>query len=254
MYAFVQEICQPFPLLMWLTGVVLFVTWRRSPTPRRRWRKVLILYAILLVSSLPVTVFLTAGWLEGMFPRVKSRPEGTRAIVVLGGGVLQPKRPGSRAWPDYGTYTRTLRAYELYRDGPPCPIILSGGGTTPPKQPAGRVMAEFLRELGVPEHDLIVEDESRTTAENAEFTAKLLKDREITDGVLLVSTATHLWRAERLFRNQEIAVIPAGCDYFTDQIPLNATLIWPSGEAVTMNQSAWHEYLGAAWYWLNGKW
>jgi uncharacterized SAM-binding protein YcdF (DUF218 family) len=214
---------------------------------------VLILYAMLLISSLPVTVFLTAGWLERSFPRVTSRPQGTRAIVVLGGGVLQARHAGDLAWPDYGTYTRTIRAYELYRDGPPCPIVLSGGGALPPKQPAGQVMADFLKRMGVPEADLIVEDQSRTTAENAEFTARILKERELTDGVLLVSTATHLWRAEWLFREQEIAVTPAGCDYLTDQIPLNGTLVWPSGTAVSMHQQAWHEYLGAAWYWLNGK-
>jgi uncharacterized SAM-binding protein YcdF (DUF218 family) len=253
MYVFAQEVCKPFPLLMWLTGVVLFVIWRRSPTPRRRWRPALALYAILFVSSLPVSVFLIAGWLEWSFPRVITRPEGTRAIVVLGGGVLQPREADDLAWPDYGTYTRTIRAYELYRDGPPCPIILSGGGTSPPKEPAGRTMAAFLKQMGVPETDLIIEDQSRTTAENAEFTAKLLKERELTDRVLLVSTATHLWRAEWLFRSQGITVTPAGCDYFVDQIPLNWTLLWPSGTAVSMNQQAWHEYLGVLWHWLNDR-
>jgi uncharacterized SAM-binding protein YcdF (DUF218 family) len=167
--------------------------------------------------------------------------------------VWQPYKARDLAWPDHTTYARTIRAYELYRDGPPCPIFVSGGGTTPPRQPAGRVMAEFLMRMGVPESDLIIEEQSRTTAENAEFTTKLLKERELTDGVLLVSSATHLWRSEWLFRNQGVTVTPVGCDYFTDQVPLNWTLVWPSGTAVAMNQQAWHEYLGVVWYLLNNK-
>lgn len=252
MYALTQEILKPFPLLMVLTGGLLLLARRRCPEPRRLWRLLLLSYGLLLLDSLPLTASLTAGWLERSFPRVTSRPEGTRVIVVLGGGVIQPLRVGEPTLPDYSTFTRTYRAWELYRDGPPCTILVTGGEPDPraPGEPAAAVMAELLRKAGVAESDILVEDQSRTTAENAAYSVQMLRDRELTQGVLLVSTATHLWRAERLFRRRGQPVTPVGCDYFADQIPWSWGLFWPSGTAVSINQHAWHEFLGTAWYWL----
>lgn len=254
MYALIQEVLKPFPLLMWLTGGLLIVAWRRSRESRRVWRLLFVIYGLLLLDSLPLTAYCTAGWLERSFPKVTARPEGTNVIVVLGGGVIQPRTVGDPTLPDYSTFTRTYRAWELYRDGPRCLILVAGGEPDPraPGEPAAIIMAELLRKAGVPAADILVEDQSRTTAENAEFAVRLLEERELTDGVLVVSTATHLWRAERLFRQRGVTVTPVGCDYYADQLPWTWTLFWPSGTAVSMNQHAWHEFLGAAWYWLRG--
>lgn len=256
MYAVIQEVLKPFPLLMLLTGVSLIFVWRRSPDMRRRLRVVLVLYGLLLVDSLPLTAYLAAGWLERSFPKITSRPDDTKVIVVLAGGVIQPRSAGEPTLPDYATFMRTYRAWELYRDGEPCPILLSGGEPDPhaPGEPAAVVMAEMLRKMGVDEPHLIIEGESRTTAENAEFAARILRERQLTEGVLMVTTATHLWRSERQFRHQGVEVTPVGCDYFADRMPISPSLLWPSGNAVTMNQHVWHEVLGAIWYRLRGRW
>uniref|UniRef100_A0A7C2P4G9 YdcF family protein n=1 Tax=Schlesneria paludicola TaxID=360056 RepID=A0A7C2P4G9_9PLAN len=253
MYALLLELLKPFPVLMWLAGAMLAILWRRCPEQRTWRRAAAIVYALLLLDSLPLTARLTAGWLEHRFPRVITRPEGTRVIVVLGAGVVPPQAAGEPARPDAGSLARALRGWELYRDGPPCPILLTGGGR-PGGVPAAEAMAGFLRQAGVPEQDLLVESQSWNTAENAEFSLQMLRERGIDDGVVLVSSASHLWRAERLFRNRGAIVTPVGCDYTAERIPLTWSLFWPSGTAISMNQMAWHEYLGAAWLWLRGRW
>ncbi|HUQ68203.1 MAG TPA: YdcF family protein [Planctomycetaceae bacterium] len=256
MYALTQEILKPFPLFMWLTGILLITLWRRYPEQRRRMRALLFVYALLLLDSLPLTAILTNHWLETMFPKVTARPAGVQAIVVLGGGVLQPRSADEPTRPDASTLYRTLRALELYQAGPPCLIILAGGEPDPlaPGEPAAVVMAALLKQSGVNEADLIIEDQSRNTAENAKHAVRILQERHVSDGILVVSTATHLWRAERLFRNLGTTVTPVGCDYHAEDFPLRWTLFWPSGHAVMMNQWAWHEYLGSIWLRIRGEW
>jgi uncharacterized SAM-binding protein YcdF (DUF218 family) len=253
MYELLLELLKPFPLLLGLLGVLLVRLWRRCPERRRLCRAALVVYALLVLDTLPWTLHFTSGWLENVYPRVASRPEGTRAIVVLGGGVISPRdgQPSSR--PDESSLVRTMRAWELYRDGPPCLVIVTGAGT-PEAGSVADVMAAWLQDVGVPEADILVEGQARNTAENAELTLQLLRARGIDDGIVMVSTATHLWRAERNFRNRGVVVTPIGCDYQSDRVPTNWTQFWPSGRAALLNQAAWHEYLGAAWLWLCGRW
>jgi uncharacterized SAM-binding protein YcdF (DUF218 family) len=62
-------------------------------------------------------------------------------------------------------------------------------------------MADRAEELGVPRDALIVESESSTTAENALFTARLLRERGV-KSVWVVSQPFHVRRGRRLLRQQ----------------------------------------------------
>ena len=68
-------------------------------------------------------------------------------------------------------------------------------------------MQQLALGLGVPPSACLLEEESRTTRENARFTAQLLRARGIQQ-VLLVSDGYHLPRARMLFRREGIAVLP----------------------------------------------
>src|SRR5207302_1379541 len=83
---------------------------------------------------------------------------------------------------------RRRRAAEMYRQGPPCPVLVSGGKVDPdsPEPPCARVMREFLLHQGVAASDLIEEDASRSTYENAVESARLLGARGLRK-VLLVT-------------------------------------------------------------------
>lgn len=127
-------------------------------------------------------------WLER--PLVVDDPIGPAdAIVVLGA----PLR-GDRITPVLRE--RIDAAVELWKAGG-APIVIASGGIT-----AGATIAEAdaivaaLRERGVA--DVIVERVSRTTAENARFTAALLPPRAT---VWIVTQPFHGRRAARLFRD-----------------------------------------------------
>ncbi len=131
------------------------------------------------------------------------------AIVVAG----CPVRPDGQ--PTAALMRRTTKAVELWQKGLAPVIVLTGGVSKWP--PAEAVAAaRFARELGVPEAALMIEDRSKTTAENARFARKLAlfdSDHAPTTGnddsrqggarsglrIIVVTDSYHVRRCEWLF-------------------------------------------------------
>jgi uncharacterized SAM-binding protein YcdF (DUF218 family) len=113
-------------------------------------------------------------------------------------------------------------------------------------------MRNFLVDLGVPETSILLEDRSRNTYENARYSAELLRARRISH-VVLVTDAMHLPRAARCFQAQGLQVIPSGVRYRAARFDAELNSFLPSPSAAVNNQRVLHEWLGMAWYWLNGR-
>ena len=126
------------------------------------------------------------------WPLVVREPLVARdAIVVLGA----PLAPGDRL-SRFGA-ERVVAAAALWRAGGGRFVVATGGTTRGAGRAEAEVMAEALRELGVPE--VIVERESRTTHDNARLTRPLL-DAVGARSVWLVTQPFHGRRGVRLFR------------------------------------------------------
>lgn len=109
------------------------------------------------------------------------------AIVVLGA----PLRDDRLTPP---LVERVDAAAELFRAGAAPRVVASGGTTRGASRSEAAAIAEALHARGIP--DVIVEDRSQTTAENATETRALIG----TCAVWLVTQPFHGRRAARLFR------------------------------------------------------
>ncbi|MFN2359692.1 MAG: YdcF family protein [Marinobacter sp.] len=79
-------------------------------------------------------------------------------------------------------------------------------------------MLRFITALGVPRSDILLEEKSRNTTQNADFTADILARRSI-NRILLVTSALHMPRAVALFEAQGLDVIPAATDHEVTVLP-----------------------------------
>jgi uncharacterized SAM-binding protein YcdF (DUF218 family)/lysophospholipase L1-like esterase len=113
------------------------------------------------------------------------------AIVVLGGGVI------GDCVPNLNSMRRTVRAARLFRDGR-APLLVITGGQAGGLCPVADGMREFARELGVPADRIVVERQARSTWENGELTAPLLRERQV-HRILLVTDRLHMRRASGVF-------------------------------------------------------
>src|SRR5262245_6082397 len=183
-----------------LLAVSLGCLWRQR-SGGCRWLGALTgLYITLVVLSTPAVAYRLRGSLEWQYAGLKERPPDAGAIVVLGGGVLPVDGPRTVAELDDDSLRRCLRAAELYHDGAPCPVLVSGGkDDTDPGPACAQVMNDLLVRLGVLASDIIVEDQSRSTYENAVESRRLLDDRQL-GKIVLVTSALHLPRAVACFQ------------------------------------------------------
>jgi uncharacterized SAM-binding protein YcdF (DUF218 family) len=211
-------------------------------------------FVALTVVSLPVVAYVALGSLEWRYPPLRTRPTHAGAIVVLSAGALHPDAVRIRDDLSGNSLIRCVHAAEVYRQGPPLPLVVTGGIVDPRTagRPDGDLMRDFLMEHGVSPTDVIVESRSRSTYENALESRKLLDRRGIGE-VILVTEASHMFRAVCCFRKQAIRVIPSACHHRATQFPRSAAAWLPELNSASACVAAAHEWLGLAWYWLWGR-
>lgn len=224
------------PLLVAIAGLVIA---RRHPRAGRAlaWTGT----AALLLLSLP----LVAGWLTLPFDRPAFTPaatQGAQAIVILGGGTR-------RAAPEYGGDTLGRLTLERVRYGAyvarwtGLPVLVSGGSLPDTTSSEAALMRAALeREYGVAVR--WAEDRSRNTAENARFSAALLKADGI-DRIVLVAHAIDMPRATAELREAGVATVPAatGLPPRTGVAPMD---FLPSASALLLSHDALYELLANA--------
>jgi uncharacterized SAM-binding protein YcdF (DUF218 family) len=254
MSEFVGNLLRPYALLQLLLVLALINLWRKRQESRRRLLLLTVPAVVLVLLSSPWFEYLVVGSLEWKNPPLPQRPEETEAIIVLAGGVGAPAPLFPKPQLRENTLHRCLLAAELYHQRRRCPIIVSGGrdpagGGAPPYAQA---MRDFLLALGVPGTDLLTEENSQNTYENAAECRKILEQRRLRK-VLLVTDAIHMARACRCFRKQGIEAIPATCHHQAIFPPKGATDLIPELRSASNCEAALHEWLGIAWYWVRGR-
>jgi uncharacterized SAM-binding protein YcdF (DUF218 family) len=254
MYRFIVDLLQPHTILFLWAAWALFRLWRTRADTRRRWWPALIPLLGLTALSMPAVAYLGLLSLESFAPPLAERPTDAEAIVVFSAGVHPPEGLRVRAEMDEDSVHRCLEAARLYRQGPPCLVLVSGGKVDPetPGPAFASVLGEFLELLGVKKTDLVLEEQSRTTYENALECAKLLNDRRISR-VVLVADASDMWRAAACLRRQGIGVTPAPCHFRATRFRLSLFAFLPSPHGAAGIQKAWHEWLGIIWYLCRGR-
>lgn len=254
MYLFFVRLFDPFTLLFLIVAAALANLWHNRTETRRRLSFLTVSFILLTLFCIPAIAYLAGGMFEWPYPPLKKRPPGAEAIVVLSGGVSVSQKDPEKVRLGTSTRLRCVHAVELYHQGAPCPIVLSGGKVDSASlgEPDAHIMHNFLIKMGIPKSDLIVEDASIDTHENAVESHRLLQERGIKN-IILVTDAIHLCRASLCFRNQGLNVIPAGCNYRTPEFRRSLFQFLPKVSSAYINRAVFHELLGFLWFWLLGR-
>lgn len=163
------------------------------------WLEHIGLVTLLAIVSLSFTP------LADVCSRLMSRParlERADAIVVLGAGGVRPDGTLSAS-----SLRRALRGIDLYRRGLAKTILFTG-----PRNITGyaeaEVRAEFAKQLGIPAAAIVVDTRARTTREEAQQAASVLRGRGIAR-ILLVGDVEGMRRSSGLFERVGFDVLPA---------------------------------------------
>ena len=185
-----------------------------------RWRWPAITALLLLwVFSLGLVSQGLWRWLEAPWQRraATAMPRAD-AIVVLSGG--RHPAPGAARVSEWEDPDRFLAGLDLYRAGTAPRLLFTGGSSLfRPGQPLeGQRYLHEARQLGIPAAAMASTPAVVNTAEEAIFIRRLLAPPSspfsaASPRILLVTSAFHMRRAQRLFELQGLKVVPFPVDF-----------------------------------------
>lgn len=177
------------------------------------------------------------------------------AIVVLGGGKLKGVLDRNDLMMEdlSKDALQRLRYAALLSRHTNLPILVTGGAPEPSSKypsPEAQVMAKVLLEdFNVKVR--WIEEQSKTTQENAQYSAKILEKEQI-HHIYLVTNFWHLPRAKKIFEKYGFIVTSApmgfefGNEFDMHEITVLDFLPGPAG--LQRVREIWHEAMGGIWY------
>jgi len=208
--------------------------------------------ALLSILSLPIVATVLLSSLEPYAALITEAPipVDAQAIIVLGSEVYTDALEYDGDTLGQRTLARVRYGAFLARKTG-LPLYVTGGGADGSHPAVGKLMAEALKgEFGITVSG--IEDQSRTTRENALLSVPMLRH----DGIEHALVVTHAWHMPRAIESFERAglrvtaapTILARRQDTQDQHGLSDWLF--SVHALESSYFALHEYLGSAWYQL----
>lgn len=205
LYKFIGSFIVP-PGLFILILLLLAVRLRSKPSPLRRARQkgaavpLALLAAILYIMSVPAGASLITGPLEDMYKTGLPPDDAEAAILVLSGGSSYDEK-GRPVQPAPQAMERLFTAVRLAKGrGGDTALILSGGDVFGEDgRSEAAAMLDAARTMGW-DGESVLEEASRTTAENMRNSAKIIQNMGI-GHVIIITNAFHLPRAAALAEN-----------------------------------------------------
>ncbi len=243
-----------FPLGFAISAIILLLIVGAMGKRRLSQLGLAVVVAGLWGVSTPQFASIALRGLEGGYP-IRSIAETPAAdvLIVLGGGIRPPNRANS--FPDFGDASdRLVHALRLWKAGkaPKLMLIGHGNGWGSSVGSEGAAMASVLQDFDIDQGAILVEGESRNTFENALY-AKQIWDREGFKTGLLITSATHMPRANAVFVERGFKVTPVPIDAragaFDTILPLS---LLPDVRALEQVTYVWKEWLGLLVYRIRG--
>lgn len=220
LFRVIQLFTEPY-FLVFLAIVIIALLKRKNK--RKNLRIGVGLFAVIMIIFIGNGFLgkLTSGYLQKSYVNTivnKNKTSQNPVIVVLGGGVVDFDNTEKL---HTMSYSRLVTAYQLYheykKNNLPCKIVISGRGRGQKSEAA--LFSENFKEMGVSETDLIKEDKSMNTYENAKYSSKILKQMAPSD-VYLVTSGFHMKRSVALFHTFGLDPFPQASDFIDTEITL----------------------------------
>ena len=132
---------------------------------------------------------------EAKYPAERNYDVG----IVLGGFSAINKRNNQIAFGN--SSDRLFQTIALYKTGKIKRILISSGSANLIKKTRKEADLAFnyLKEIGIPDTAILIENQSRNTLENASYSAKLINEKIPNASVLVITSAWHIPRAKLIF-------------------------------------------------------
>jgi uncharacterized SAM-binding protein YcdF (DUF218 family) len=243
----------------WVFFALLGAVFLRNPRWKRRFLVTALALFWLLGNGPLVNEAIRVWEVEAPILTPKSATEPPRVAIVLTGGMINglykptPTRPVLSTEGD-----RAGQALWLYKTGRVQKILISGGQgnlsfQTPSAVDEGQMIRVFLETAGVPATDILLENKSKNTHENAQFSARVLRRIAPASACVLITSAWHMRRARACFLKQGVTVLPWPAAQLSERrATAPGAYLLPNEKAFRDAQLLFREVVGYTTYWIAG--
>ena len=202
---------------------------------------------ILIFSSLPIVSNKFIAYLEKDYQPIEiSEIESADAIVVLSGMIKTIGDKENLRYEFSDSIDRFFTGLDLFNNNK-SPILILTRGKIP--WSFGIAEGEYLKKLaieyGIPEEKIILTEEVQNTDQEAKAIKKILANNA---KIILVTSAFHMPRAERVFKAAEIKVIPFPVDFYNSKSKITIMDFMPSADSLSASSHFVREMIGRLYY------
>ena len=202
---------------------------------------------VLIISSLPIVSNKFIAYLEKDYQPIEiSEIENVDAIVVLSGMIKTIGDEENLKYEFTDSVDRFFAGLDLFNNNKSPILILTRG-----KMPwsLGIAEGEYLKELaikyGVSEENIILTDEVQNTDQEAKAIKEILTEDA---KIILVTSAFHMPRAEKVFKAANINVIPFPVDFQNSKSKTTMMDFIPSAGSLFDTSHFVREMIGRLYY------
>jgi uncharacterized SAM-binding protein YcdF (DUF218 family) len=173
------------------------------------------------------------------------------AIVVLS-GMLEINEVGDSTYVEWGDPDRFFGGIALFKAGKAQRLIFTGGKMPwdKAKKTEGEVLKEYSISNGIPSEKIFVTKDVENTAGEAVAVKELISSCK---KIILVTSAYHMYRAQRLFEKQGFEVIPYRVDFkVAGKSRLTILDFLPSTDNIQLTEIGIREIIGRLYYLIKG--
>jgi len=168
-------------------------------------------------------------------------------IVVLS-GMLELNEVGDSTYVEWRDPDRFFGGIALFKAGKAQKLMFTGGKMPwdNAKKTEGEVLKEYAISNGIPTEKILVTKDVENTADEAVAVKELIGTSK---RIILVTSAYHMYRAQRLFEKQGFKVIPYKVDFKVGRNKKKVIIDYlPDAESIKLTETGLREIIGRLFY------
>jgi uncharacterized SAM-binding protein YcdF (DUF218 family) len=169
------------------------------------------------------------------------------AIIVLS-GMLEINEMRDSTYIEWGDSDRYFGGTGLFKAGKAQMLVFTGGKMPwdESKKSEGEVLKEYAISNGIPTENIFVTKNVENTADEAVAVKALISPSK---KIILVTSAYHMYRAQKLFEKNGFEVIPFKVDYKTSPNSIiNFMDLLPTAKKLELSETGIREIIGRLYY------
>ena len=175
--------------------------------------------------------------------------------IVLTGATIPLLEPADRVYFHRGA-DRVTHTVQLYKLGLIKKILVSGGtgSIKDVDEPEADKFKSAMIMMGIPQEDILIENQTRNTYESAVVVSKMLDSMQFkSEDCLLITSAFHMRRSLACYRKANLDIEPFTTDFYAHpRFFYPDVLLVPSIDALMLWHKLFKEWLGMAAYKVAG--